>query len=50
MGSNALHGGIMEETEEASKSFLSYQKTRGVVFAAAGKHFGAGRPFDAQNY
>lgn len=49
MVSNALHGCIMEEIEQASASFLYYRQTRGVIFAAAGKHFGADRPFDAQN-
>jgi enoyl-CoA hydratase/carnithine racemase len=39
---NALNKGIMEEIEEASRSFLDDEETRVVVFRGSGKHFSAG--------
>ena len=44
---NALHGGIMEEIEQASKSFLYDERTRVVIFAGEGKHFSAGADLKA---
>lgn len=44
---NALHRGIMEEIEQASKSFLYDEKTRVVIFAGVGKHFSAGADLKA---
>jgi|TARA_Y100000310_G_scaffold344219_2_gene455793 enoyl-CoA hydratase/carnithine racemase len=44
---NALHGGIMEEIEQAAKSFLYDEKTRAVIFAGEGKHFSAGADLKA---
>jgi enoyl-CoA hydratase/carnithine racemase len=39
---NALNTGIMEELEQASKSFLDDEATRAVIFRGEGKHFSAG--------
>ena len=39
---NALSTGLMEEVEEASRSFLGDEQTRVVVFMGEGKHFSAG--------
>lgn len=39
---NALNQGIMEEIEQASRSFLDDEETRVVVIRGSGKHFSAG--------
>ena len=39
---NALHSGIMEEVESASRSFLHDEQTRVVIFSGVGKHFSSG--------
>ncbi|MEO2173942.1 MAG: enoyl-CoA hydratase/isomerase family protein [bacterium] len=39
---NALHSGIMEEIESASRAFLHDEQTRVVIFSGVGKHFSSG--------
>lgn len=39
---NALHNGIMDEIEDVSRSFLTDEQTRVVIFAGEGAHFSAG--------
>ncbi len=46
---NALHSGIMEEIESASRSFLHDEQTRVVVFSGAGKHFCSGADLSQVN-
>ncbi len=45
---NALNVKIMEEIEDAARSFLHDEETRVVVFKGAGKHFSAGADLKAQ--